>query len=127
MKPEELEKKKRRAAEAKAKAERLHQQVMAAQRKADTRRKVLAGAFLLKEAEAGNVVDWSTDIKKMRDLDGFLTKKADREVFGLAPLPEKKKDETTDRPTPPEREQWQGQGQGQGQGQLGHNPTTWDQ
>lgn len=106
MTPAELEKKKRRAAEAKAKAERLHQQVMAAERKADTRRKVLAGAFLLKEADAGNIVDWSTDTKKLRDLDGFLTRKADREVFGLVPLPEKKKPETPDEPKPQEQEEY---------------------
>lgn len=58
-------------------------------RKHDTRRKILLGALL---------VDWVEKDDGLRDkvtahLDRFLTRKMDRELFGLAPLPAKSGDE----------------------------------
>jgi len=53
------------------------------QRKADTRRKILAGAWVLDE------VDQRPDFKEFvyGKLSSFLTKPDDRALFGLAPLP----------------------------------------
>ena len=48
----------------------------------DTRRKILFGAYMLHEVEKGN----PTAIQLQTQLDGYLTKKKDREVFGLPEL-----------------------------------------
>ena len=58
----------------------------ATQRRADTRRKVLAGAAVLEWAKRDN------DFAKKLDaeLKAFLVRDADRELFGLPPLPQQK-------------------------------------
>jgi large subunit ribosomal protein L7/L12 len=57
----------------------------AAKRKTENRRKFLAGAFALSEAEK------SGDYRKSlyQGLGRFLTRKEDRALFDLPPLPEK--------------------------------------
>lgn len=55
----------------------------AARRTADTRRKVLAGACVLAEAEAdAERAAWLTDVLARR-----LTRPDERQLFGLEPLP----------------------------------------
>jgi hypothetical protein len=58
----------------------------ATQRRADTRRKVLAGAAVLEWAKRDN------DFAKKLDaeLKAFLARDADRELFGLPPLTKQK-------------------------------------
>lgn len=56
------------------------------QRKEDTRRKILAGAVVLDEAEKHPA--YKAELFKL--LDRFLSRPDDRELFGLAPLPEGK-------------------------------------
>lgn len=53
-------------------------------RKADTRRKILAGAVVLEHAERNAI--YQLELKKL--LGEFLTRADDRALFGLAPLPE---------------------------------------
>lgn len=55
--------------------------VKAGERKADTRRKVLAGAAVLQWAKRDN--DFSA--KLMAELKAFLVRDADRALFGLPP------------------------------------------
>ena len=50
------------------------------QRKEDTRRKILAGAFVLHKHEQEGVMG-----KLIQELDQFLFKPADRVLFGLEP------------------------------------------
>jgi len=52
------------------------------ERRKDTRRKVLAGATVL--GWAGKDSDFSTRL--MKELDAFLVRDPDRELFGLKPL-----------------------------------------
>lgn len=69
--------------EARIKAEQQKQKTKA--RKYDTRRKILAGAAILARVEAGEF-----DKAEFRNImDGFLTKKLDRELFDLEPKPPK--------------------------------------
>lgn len=65
------------------------------QRKRETRRKILAGAWVLDEAEK------RPDFKKFvyQRLDSFLTRKTDREVFGL-PVKGESKTEESGLPSP---------------------------
>jgi division protein CdvB (Snf7/Vps24/ESCRT-III family) len=58
----------------------------AVERRADTRRKVLAGAAVLQWASKDN--DFSTRL--MGELKNFLLRDADRALFGLPPLERKK-------------------------------------
>lgn len=90
MTPEQIEEKKRKAAEARARAERLAKQASEAERKAETKRKLLAGAYLFREIEDGRVDRWSSIDDLVKDLDGFLRRKADRAVYGLPPLEDEK-------------------------------------
>ena len=53
------------------------------QRKEETRKKILLGAFILQHQGEG--VDWQAWLKK---LDGFLERENDRKLFGL-PVEEK--------------------------------------
>jgi large subunit ribosomal protein L7/L12 len=55
-------------------------------RRADTRRKVLAGAVVLQWAAKDN--EFSGQL--MKELGGFLTRDADRVLFGLKPVPPEK-------------------------------------
>jgi hypothetical protein len=49
-------------------------------RKEDTRRKILAGAFVLHKHEQEGLME-----KLIQELDAFLFKPADRALFGLEP------------------------------------------
>lgn len=54
-----------------------------AQRAADTRKKILIGAFMLERMEKNE----ETKTKLIGQLDQYLTRAGDRELFGLATLP----------------------------------------
>lgn len=58
-----------------------------ADRKKDTRRKILVGAFIQKMLPD----EWEKIIKS-KDFEAYLVRKIDRDAFGLAPLPSDKKD-----------------------------------
>jgi len=62
---------------------RLRAELRREERKQDTRRKILAGAWLLEQAEG----DFGRLAMK---LDEWLTRDADRALFGLAPVPNEK-------------------------------------
>ena len=59
----------------------------ASERRADTRRKILAGAAILEWANRDR--DFST--KLLEELKSFLVRDADRELFGLPPIKPKEK------------------------------------
>lgn len=73
----------RQLKEKKAKAERRAKYEQKKQERAkDTRRKILLGAMLLEQIKKGDA-----DINKIKaDLDPFLKRNSDRELFGLQPL-----------------------------------------
>ena len=73
----------RKLKEQKAKAERRAKLIQQKQeRTKDTRRKILLGAMLLEKIKRGEI-----DPDRIRnDLDPFLRRNADRELFGLPPL-----------------------------------------
>ncbi|SRR5579875_1005229 len=79
MDNDKLEKLIERRKQLDARIRREQNRQSAKQRKLDTRRKILAGAWVLDEAEK------RPDFKKFvyQRLDSFLTRKTDREVFGL--------------------------------------------
>jgi large subunit ribosomal protein L7/L12 len=54
-----------------------------AQRTTDTRKKILVGAFMLDKMEKNE----ETKTKVLGQLDQYLTRSDDRELFGLQPLP----------------------------------------
>lgn len=101
MTPEQIEEKKRKAAEAKARAERLARQASEAERKADTKRKLLAGAYLFHEIENGRGGRWSSIDDLVKGLDGFLSRKADRAVYGLPPIEDEKQPSSEQEPAAP--------------------------
>ena len=51
------------------------------QRKQDTRRKILVGAYALEQADKTNGLE-----ALAQQLDSFLTRDSDRQLFGLKPL-----------------------------------------
>lgn len=55
-----------------------------AQRTTDTRKKILVGAFMLDRM----VKNEETKTKVLGQLDQYLNRSGDRELFGLPPLPE---------------------------------------
>lgn len=73
----------RQLKEQKAKAERRVKAAVQKQERAkDTRRKILLGAMLLEKLKRGEA-----DVNRiLADLDPFLKRNADRELFGLPPL-----------------------------------------
>lgn len=73
----------RKLKEQKAKAERRAKLIQQKQeRTKDTRRKILLGAMLLEKIKRGEI-----DHDRIRnDLDPFLRRNTDRELFGLPPL-----------------------------------------
>lgn len=76
----------RQLKEQKAKAERRARAAIKKQERAkDTRRKILLGALWLEKLKNGTV---SAETAKA-ELDPFLTRNADRELFGLPPLVQK--------------------------------------
>lgn len=59
------------------------------ERRDDSRRKILAGAFLLAKAEEAGSEPIIIDFQ--RDIDAYLLRSDDRKLFGLAPLTEQNK------------------------------------
>lgn len=72
----------KRKAEIEARLADLEHREKAAERKRDTRRKVIAGAYALEHCE------FDPDFKATLEglLNSYLEKPGDRELFGLAPL-----------------------------------------
>ena len=62
---------------------RTQHQIATKERKRDTRRKILAGSWVLSIAEN----DQAAAKRLRKGLDEFLEKDRDRELFGLSPLP----------------------------------------
>ena len=77
----DLEKKKQQLAN---RIVRLRNLESAKQRKIDTRRKILAGAWVLHRADQ----DTDARLSLMRGLDEFLVGDRDRELFDLPPKPQ---------------------------------------
>jgi hypothetical protein len=71
-----------------AKKQRIKAKQNAQNRKDDTRRKILLGAVILKKVESG---EWPRE-RMISLLDDQLTKKGDRSLFDLLPLPEIKEE-----------------------------------
>lgn len=69
--------------QAKLKAElaKISQQLTKEQRKADARKKILIGAFFLKQ--------YKDPVNDISGFAAYLEKDQDRELFGLEPLPKK--------------------------------------
>lgn len=51
------------------------------ERKEDTRRKILIGAFMMEKLKKEEKFD-----SMIKELDGFLTRNSDRKLFGMNPL-----------------------------------------
>lgn len=68
----------------KARIDREQAKARTKERKADTRRKILAGAAILDRAEK----DEAARAELHRMLAGFLLRADDRALFGLEPLPD---------------------------------------
>lgn len=83
LKIAEQEKKLKQLKEQKAQAERRAKAVMKKRERAnDTRRKILLGALWLEKLKNG-----TASVEKAKEqLDPFLKRNADRELFGLPPL-----------------------------------------
>ena len=77
--------KKKEALEAKIESLKARERVQ--QRKDETRKKILIGAYILEHQGEG--IDWESWLKK---LGPFLQRENDRKLFGLEPL---KKEETS--------------------------------
>lgn len=74
-----------------AQIQRLAARKQAEERKQQTRRDVLVGAFVRRQLAAGEAVFLSSEDRLLRLMDGWLTRDGDRAVFGLAPLPKPEK------------------------------------
>lgn len=68
----------------KAKIQAVKAKAAKKERKEETRKKVLLGAYLINQMEVGKIDKGEV----MKGLDKFLTRPQDREIFGL-PVPEK--------------------------------------
>lgn len=79
-----LKKLEERKREIEAKMQQIRARQSATERKKDTRRKVLAGAFLLEQVEKGEYS--KSDF--LRHMDAFLTRDIDRALFGISPKSE---------------------------------------
>jgi len=77
-KPSSLEKKLKQYAAIAAEIKQLQSKEKAQARKNETRRKILAGSYILNEHEKAGTLDVLKD-----KLDKFLDKPADRKLFGL--------------------------------------------
>lgn len=67
-----------------AKMQQIRARQQASERKIDTRKKVLLGAYLMSKMED----DEAMRDEVLRDLDGFLVRENDRKVFGFLPKKE---------------------------------------
>lgn len=77
-----------------AQIQRLAARQQAADRKVQTRRDVLVGAFIRQRLADGGAIVLS-EPGLLRELDGWLTRDGDRALFGLAPLPKEPKEPMT--------------------------------
>ena len=75
-----LEKLKAQRAKLEARIQAAESRAKASERKQDTRRKILLGAYYLEQIQRDGQMD---EIKK--HLDGFLVRDSDRQLFGLPP------------------------------------------
>ena len=83
-----LEKLKSQQAKLAARIQAAEARVKVSERKQDTRRKILIGAYYLDEARknhGGNGHDGLVALKAK--LDGYLKRDSDRKLFDLSPLP----------------------------------------
>lgn len=64
------------------------------ERKRDTRRKIIAGALALQHMEKNQSSDWGRKMAAL--LNEYVTKPAERALFGLAPLENNDNDQTQD-------------------------------
>lgn len=80
---EKIEKLEQRRAKIAAQIQRIKGREAAAERKADTRKKIIAGGLFLTMLARGEVVDKNAFFAA---LDKSLTRPADRELFNLPPL-----------------------------------------
>ena len=78
---QQIQQLKTRRDQIKAKIDLLEAKKSTAQRKEETRKKILAGSLLLLEE------DPTSHVVKGQTLRDFLTRDADRALFGLPPLP----------------------------------------
>ena len=62
---------------------RTQHRLSTVERKRDTRKKILAGSWLLTVSQQDQVLA----LRFRNDLDGFLERDRDRELFGLSPRP----------------------------------------
>lgn len=65
-----------------ARIKKIQAQESEKKRKQDTRKKILLGAWVLKQVNDGK---WNKD-RFLSEIDRYLTNKNDRELFGLPPL-----------------------------------------
>ena len=83
---ERLDKMKQKHKVLKARIERLEAAEKTREKKRDTRRKILLGAYVLEQAKRdGSVGEW------YRKMDGFLQRDSDRVLFDLEPWEKSKK------------------------------------
>lgn len=88
MPKQSLEDLKKRREQLDAKIQMVEAKEIAKQKKEDTRRKILIGAYFLQKYENDNNME-----ELSKQLDPFLTRKNDRKLFGL-PITENETKET---------------------------------
>jgi len=86
---EEAEKKRRekykeRKKQLKARLQKQQAREQSRERKRDTRRKILVGSWVMGQLEAGREVALANQEQLLKELDKFLTRKLDRELFELS-------------------------------------------
>jgi large subunit ribosomal protein L7/L12 len=81
----QLERVRKKEAELKALRQKLEAAEKTRERKKDVRRKILLGAMLLEHLEAES----ARGSALKAELEGYLTREADRALFGLLPLEKK--------------------------------------
>jgi hypothetical protein len=91
-------------AQQRAKVQQIQTKLSAEKRKQDTRRKILAGAMLLTSIERGQ----GSEEEFLQQMDAFLTRASDRELFGLPPVCESQSEESSsafreERPKTPQK------------------------
>lgn len=89
-----LEKLQRERDRLNAQIQRLAARKQSEERKQQTRRDVLVGAFIRQRLADGGAIVLS-EPGLLRELDGWLTRDGDRAAFGLPPLPKEPKEPMT--------------------------------
>ncbi|EAT16745.1 mobilization protein [Desulfuromonas acetoxidans] len=79
---EQIAKQQKKIEQEKAKLAKLKNKIAGAERKKDTRRKILVGSFFISRAKA----DPDFRVKLIRQLNDYLNNDRDRELFGLQPI-----------------------------------------